>query len=137
VLKFKGHYQVALSALEHLNNVLSVVRVSSRLVPHQFPVKPLTLRTFLGGGDSPMSWSILVWKALGVAVVRTWRVALSEQAQRVVVRGKVIGLTDWPCREFSTSRLVMSDEPSVVVPVLVALINMLEIECWCVAGSTP
>ena len=55
MIKFKGHYQVELPALEPLNHVLSVVRVSSRLVPHQFPVKPLTLRTFISGGDSPMS----------------------------------------------------------------------------------
>jgi len=54
VLKFKRHYKVALSALKSLNNVLSVVRVSSRLVPHQFPVKLLTLRTFMSGGVSPM-----------------------------------------------------------------------------------
>ncbi|MCY4446207.1 MAG: hypothetical protein OXC02_07090 [Rhodobacteraceae bacterium] len=41
-----------------------------------------------------MSRSILVWIASGVAVVRTWRVALSAQAQRVVVSGKVFCLTD-------------------------------------------
>ncbi len=52
---------------------------------------------------------------------------LSTQAKRVVVRGKVMCLTDGPCREFSTSQWVMRGEPSLVVPVLVALINMLEI----------
>jgi len=31
----------------------------------------------------------------------------------------------------------MRGEPSLVVPVLVALINMLEIEWWFVVGSTP
>ena len=31
----------------------------------------------------------------------------------------------------------MRGEPSLVVPDLVALINMAEIECWFVAGSTP
>ena len=50
---------------------------------------------------SPMSWEILVRIASGVAVVRSWRVAWSAQAKRVVVSCKVIWLTDWPCREFS------------------------------------
>ena len=35
-----------------------------------------------------------------------------------------------------TSRWVMRGKPSWAVPDLVALINMLEIECWFVAGSS-
>ena len=31
----------------------------------------------------------------------------------------------------------MRGEPSLAVPDLVALINMVEFECCCVAGSTP
>ena len=125
MIKFKGHYQVELPALQSLNHVLSVVRVSSRHVPHQFPVKSLTLRTFMSGGDSPMSWEILVWISSGVAVVRTSRVAWSAQAKRVVVSCKVIWLTDWPCREFSPV-----DGSCVVNRLWRFLIWLLWSTCW-------
>gem|GEM_PF-3477711 len=58
-------------------------------------------------------------------------------AQLVVVSGKVFCLTCGPCRWFLTNRWVVRCEPSLVVPIVVAQINIWEIECGHGVVSTP